>query len=561
MKRRYIAVVSILAVLLSSCASLPQRGAVVTVTDDQTLTTGVSLNAKGPALNATADEIVQGFLQAAAVGVSDDFEVARQFLTRETAARWVPSGAVSIYPDAAGVQYSQTPTGAVKVTAEAQGSVDKAGRYSAASSGTSINREFSLIRNEDGQWRIAELDDSILMSQTIFSSLYVKAPLYFLASSQEAFVPDQRWYPHAKALSMMADALLSGSSGWLSQAAHSVYTAQDPQEEVSVSLEGFTAIVDLPSDVMRLEEASICRLAQQFTKTFTSSGIVHDVQLSAQGALLEPRCAAPIQDYPYPLSDMIALEGTSFVNIRAGEENVLAELAEADVDKFAFLGVDYSSPTESIVGLSRERSALSRLSIASGEINVLADGGNLAAPSVDSFGWVWSVDNAHSDSLLAINIRTGEKVLMPAPDIAHGRALKVSVSREGARLVVVASEHETSQMIAYGIERSDDGDPISVGDPLWLGRNFTEIRDVAWLGDLDLAVIGVTEKDAIGGLFTLEVGGLTEQMAGASDAQAVTAGWGEESLAVLYADGDVQGYSGSAWEDIAHGVSAVAFPG
>ena len=97
MKRRYIAWLIALALLLSACSTLPRSGDVHAVKPSAPADREIVLNAQPPSEDATAEEIVQGFLLASAAGLDDDFAVARQFLTKGAAEKWAPESGASIY--------------------------------------------------------------------------------------------------------------------------------------------------------------------------------------------------------------------------------------------------------------------------------------------------------------------------------------------------------------------------------------------------------------------------------------------------------------------------------
>lgn len=559
--RIFIAITIAIITLLGACAGLPQRGAVTVVPKTDTPSGGVALDAKGPSEGATPEELIQGFLRAASAGTSDDYRVAREYLTPEAAARWKPAKSVSIFSDSDSIEYSKTSTGAVVASVPALASLDAKGRYIAATQGSTISRHFSLMINADGEWRIGELDDSVLISQTLFASLYVRAPLYFLNASSSSFVPEVRWYPRSRALAMMSKALISAPSEWLSKVAHSAFTSVDGKADLSVSVEAGVAQVDLPVGAASLKEQDLGFLQAQFTKTLVGSGLVQDVRLLAGGAKLEIPSVPDVQAYPYTTVPALAIQNGNLVSIREGQSVVLQPAAAFDAADFSSLAVDYSVPARWVVGENSERTALTQLATSDGQLNTLLEGTKLARPSIDQAGWLWTADADSPGALLAVNLQSGQLLRFNVPDLADRTIDRIAVSRENSRIVVAASDNSTSRMAVYGIERGDSGVPLAVGEPMRFGQSFANVRDIAWVSELRILVLGSVGRNGTQGLFALDIGGLRESVTGVPGIVALTAGRSVDSLLVMDSDGAVKDYSGSTWSDVTTGVTAIAFPG
>ncbi|MCI5825444.1 MAG: LpqB family beta-propeller domain-containing protein, partial [Arcanobacterium sp.] len=455
MLARWVAALCAICVMLSACSGLPRRGGVTVVERSTTPSGGVVLDAKGPTVGSTPEELIQGFLRASSAGVSDDFRVARQFLTPEAAARWNPSNGVSIFSDSESVEFSQTPNGAVLASVPALGSVDNSGNYIAATPGSTISHEFSLMVNENGEWRIAALDDAVMMTQTVFSSVYVRSPLYFLNSTNSALIPDVRWFPRSRALSLMSTSLVTGPAAWLTTTAHTAYVSDANKAEMSVTVEDSTALVELPAGVAGLSPANLALLEAQFTKTLVGSGLVQRVELTAQGAYVSSGQNLDLPTYPYTTSPLITIVQGNVVSIQGGKGIALRLDNEYTPSDFANIAVAPAQPASRMVGRSADGLRLSMLPLSKGKETLLyasakkpATGAALAAPSIDSSGWVWSADAAMPGVLLAINLSTGEQVRLSAPDLASGSVLQIAVSREGSRVVVLLSGNNTSQLAA-----------------------------------------------------------------------------------------------------------------
>lgn len=550
-----------LLLVLTACTGLPHRGAVTVVEHTQAPDGGVILDAAGPAKGANPNELLQGFLRACAAGVADDFRVARQYLTPEAAARWNPATKVSIYPDSSAVEYSQRADGALLVSVPAVGSVNERGVYTAASQDAVLSHEFSLMRNREGQWRIAALEDTVMLAQAVFTSLYVRAPLYFYNGAHSVFVPDLRWYPRARALTMMSNDLLTEPSPWLAPAAHPIFLPKERQAAVSVTMSDTTAVVELPAGAAGLSNQQRMWLQEQFEKTLIGSGLAHGVELRVQGATISIEQKLDTQSYPYVTAPLVAVQNDALVSIQEGKVNTLLEAGSFPAADYAQIAVDYAAPAQWVVGVSKAGTALSRLAPAQNESTVLLRGTQLAQPSIDRYGWAWTISAANAGKIVAVNVQTGDVVTLAAPDLAGVRATKVAVSREGERIVIGGSSGASGDVWAYGIERTESGAPLAVGEGFDCGQGFTNVHDLAWLSETKILVLGQNVADNADSLYTLDLGGQREPVRGVTQVQSVTAGRGTDSIMAVDKTGGLHGYSGLSWADLAAGVQTAAYPG
>src|SRR5699024_6698086 len=84
--------------LVVGCASLPQSGQTGESDQQANVDQNVAytFNPAGPAQDATATSVINGFILAA-TGIQGDFSTAREFLTDEAAETWDPTAKTTIY--------------------------------------------------------------------------------------------------------------------------------------------------------------------------------------------------------------------------------------------------------------------------------------------------------------------------------------------------------------------------------------------------------------------------------------------------------------------------------
>src|SRR5688572_14653601 len=180
--RRLRAVVAAAAVgaALSGCAGIPTSGSVHKGRDLQLerQDAAVQFIAEEPVPNASAVQVVQGFLRASA-DFRGDHEVARMYLTSRAAQRWRPAAETVVHDGGAppAVRAGTDGTVAAQVTEVAR--IDAEGTYRRTAGSPDLTRTYRMER-EDGEWRIAGLDDGLVLSQLDVDQTFRQVSLYFL---------------------------------------------------------------------------------------------------------------------------------------------------------------------------------------------------------------------------------------------------------------------------------------------------------------------------------------------------------------------------------------------
>lgn len=561
MRSRLVTLLAILGLLLSACAGLPQSGPPNAVERPQQEDGGIVLDPKGPTPGASPKDIVRGFLLASSAGQTDDFSVARQFLVPEAAATWNPTTQVRIYPTSQTESISQTRSGAIRISAAALASIDENGRYTTAASDAVISSEFSLIRVAGGEWRIAVLDDGVIMPDSLFQSLYAESTLYFLTSDQSAFVPDVRWYPRNRAVTLMSQGIVAGPPSWLAGAVHTQLPAGTTLENPVVDVADGLATVDLSAEVTSLSESDIALLYAQFERTLTGNSSVRGVVLTSGGAELPPPNRVEIPSYPYSTYSLSMLDDGRPA-VLAGdtvELNVAgAAIQSLDLETIA---VGYTEPARQAIALPADRDTLYRVAYEDGSVTTLHTGDNLVDPTVDQYSWAWTSDRYNSRGFVAVNEETGEDVAITAQWLSGMEVLNVAVSREGARMVVVTSRDGAASLLVTAIERDGSGRPVAVGDPLRFGHRLSEIRDVSWISDSHVILIGKTATGSDFGLYDVTIGSSMQSVNSVENMVTVTSGRGMESVVLETEDGTLFGYDAGGWRILTANVTSPAYPG
>lgn len=187
------AVLAILAMLQAGCAGLPSSSAPRAVNTIDRQPTNVTVPT--PEAGRAPQLLLHDFLSASA-DPAGRHDTARQYLTKEAAARWDDSVSTSIVDSVAVLQDSQANdrTGesmsAFLLRANRVGQLLPQGVYQPDDGPLEVKIVF---RKFGGEWRIDQLPPGAIMDQESFKKSYHPHPVYFLNPAGTALVPDQRW--------------------------------------------------------------------------------------------------------------------------------------------------------------------------------------------------------------------------------------------------------------------------------------------------------------------------------------------------------------------------------
>ncbi|MDP9801360.1 hypothetical protein J2S49_001436 [Arcanobacterium wilhelmae] len=557
MRRAYALVVA-LVLALTGCAALPTSGPVYVTAKPVASDGKVAFRAQSPAQNATPEEIVQGFMAAAAVGFSDYFAVAREFLSDSAVTRWDPRAQVRIYPDAESQSFSRAKTGAVRFTASAQASVDAAGEYQTSATDATIVSEFSLVRNSANQWRIAALDNGVIMPDSLFSTIFRNVSVYFVTPGADALVPVSYYFPEDRAPTAAITALLAGPPSWLTGAVRSAVPKGTSLATPQVDIVDQVANVNLTSEAAGLHDLELARMVAQFKATLKGVGGINSVNVSSGGALLETTASADIPIYPYGQYPLIGLANGEIHESGSGQAGSVALALPAGLTLTA-LAQSYEQGGP-VIGLAERSRAIYSISDAGMARELVRGSGALLPPSTDRFGYVWSGAAKSDGKVFAVPERGGRVLSFQVPVFAGTNLRAIRVSRDGARMMAVADANGVSNVYMLGVVRDADGVPSGFADIAQMGVRLTSITDVAWIDEQTVVVIGTEPGATDAALYTVPIFGPMKRLPGTFVPKSLTAGRGVDSL-IVESGGDLLEFDSGAWRKVTPVLSQPAYPG
>lgn len=620
-RARTTAVAAFAAAALAGCVSLPTSGPVsqggAGVVDDQD---PIYLIIDGPVAGASPEQIVRGFVTAQAAGAVDRFETARTFLTPAAVDGWDPRTGITVYagdlafdaphevpdpgapgtdPDAptstdpddgasadggsaeAGVPGTGTPpegtpepeptptldvatatqlalTGHARVAA----SVDGAGRLTEADPEAVQDVQVELERTADGEWRISEVPDGLLVSQPNFRAAYEATAVYFATTDLAYLVPEVRWFPRENHASYAISSLLAGPSPLLRDV---VVTGAPAGTTLSVegvrTGEAGRVDVDLSQQVLAADERQRSLLAAQIDATLRTLGVA-GVNLMVGGVPLTGASPLTLERDPSPGGSPVALRTADSAVVRLEGRELVPVEGVAPLEGVDVTGLAVSADGATLVARDGHRRIL-RLTPDGAPPTTLVEGKRLVVPSVDRTGRVWTADRTHGASLMVLTPGAEEPVLLDAPWLEDTEVVALRVARDGARVAVVVGAPESSRVFVAGVVRAEDGTPTGLTTPVSGGASLTTVTDVDWVDESTLVVLGAPPGGTHLSAYVVPIGGTSEAMSTVDDVVGLTSGRGRRAVYVETSAGDVfgRGATGTNWTPVVSGVRRLTYPG
>ncbi|MBJ8347295.1 MtrAB system accessory lipoprotein LpqB [Antrihabitans sp. YC2-6] len=183
-----VASLAALAVLLTACASLPDSS-----TPEAIGTIGqapVESTAAPPQPGQEPDLLLRNFFEASTVP-TNRHATARQYLTEDRARSWDDAASTVIVEKVDLLIDSRTEdTASYTVRATRVGQLASGSMYEPQEGAYEAKVRFEKV---NGEWRIAEIPDGVMLDRPQFVKAYKNVALYFLDPTGNKVVPDLRW--------------------------------------------------------------------------------------------------------------------------------------------------------------------------------------------------------------------------------------------------------------------------------------------------------------------------------------------------------------------------------
>lgn len=488
----------------TACVQLPDEGGVEVgpVPEESSLDTGFPYAPRPPQRGESSTEIVRHFFDAMTANPIQT-SVARQFLTASAAETWNPDQRMITYSTVS------RPDGVGDVAVSLTGAnwLDARGVWRGELPASQSRLSFPM-EVEDGEWRISELPNAMIVSQDWFDERYRQASLYFFDPTAEILVPEPVFLPRGNQLATaLIRGLLLGPPGPLGAGTPSFFPrgAQLDDLSVPVSADGL-ADVSLTGDIASMSPESLDLMTAQIAWTLRQDPRVRRVRVSIGdapvalaggstefsvevGAPFDPAGAYARRD-PYGLRDGRLV---SFVD---GEETPVS--GPFGVRAFPVRDISVDLPGEQVAAVTREGGRL-LLGPAEGEpgqdVRTVMTGSDLLHPAWDVNGNMWVLDRTPDGAEISV-FTEGRRQVVEVPGITGRDVVDFLVSRDGSRFIAVLDGPGSDSVAVSRIQRPRGrlvltrATTIEHGD----GRELT-IRDLAWSSPTEVMLVIALERE------------------------------------------------------------------
>ena len=529
---------------LAGCAGIPSSGTVTVGDDIAARDAGVEFFPLGPAKGASQEEVLRGFI-AAASSSTDDYGVARQFLTHGLSGKWNPRAGAVVRTSTERVAASDAHTMTYSISAAAE--INAAGTFRQLDSPSPLTLSFGFVQ-EKGQWRISSVADGIVLSDVVFQSTFDSHAIYFLDPSGTRLVPDLRWFPGSSASVRIVDALLDGPPKWLQGATRSAFPSGTRLSRPTVDVQNGIADVDLTTEALSASSAERQLMQAQLTASFARVSNVREVGISVGGTPVPTGGPTASTPTPNPRVDSRAI---------AGVKDSFGYLAGDTVTSIPVLGPNTVATDPVAATVSDDLSAA--VTLGAGGVWVARSSSvaplliderpGLVRPSLDTFRWVWSASADVPGSVRVIDF-SGSEHDLPTGFSADSRIVSIAVSRDGARIVVQLQTPAGPRLVVRGITRDATANqrPRALSDAILdTTASSGTALDAAWVDDLSIATLVADGKDS--DITLQEIGGRRTPLGTVAGATSISCGNGELGLRLLGLGGTVVVRGVSGWTD------------
>ena len=550
-RRAGVAVVVVLALLLTACSGIPRDGAVEAgqPVPPDAVPAPVFLPSS-PQADAGIEEILGGFIEAASSPESN-YAIAREFLTPTFSDGWNPEAGVTV-DDGTGrssvIVDEQTMQFSVNPIAE----VDARGQYREVDSLGAVPLAYSFTQ-VDGQWRISAAPDGTVIDVTTFNDVFSSQALYFFDPGFDWLVPDLRWFARgASAPTKVVRAVLAGPAPWLGGAVTTAFPDGTALNADAVRVDGRVAQVDLNSSALGADQITLQRMKAQLTASLpVGMGVEITINQNSQ----------QISDLGDDAPDANPRVDARALVLRDGEFGLLAA---GGATLTAIPGISDAvvrlGPTAVTVSAGQNLAAVLNAdgvyAVSAGEVPQQLDSrAGLLAPSVDNSGFIWTVA-ADAPGQITVYNRSGDSVPLesPWPEAVSISALKVS--RDGTRLIALLRTETDTRFVTAAIERAESV-PTALGATLLLRSDAGTPLDATWIDELTVASLSVLPSGEER-IVTQRIGGESSVLNSPDGSVVIVGSNSVRDLRALTADGALTVQRGVGWQERLDGVDVLA---
>lgn len=560
MMRKYLtraaafALAATLAFTVTACQqTIPSEGGVnVGLTDLNATDQSVIFTPSGPTEGATPEAIIRGFTSAAS-SATDDYAIARSFLTKSFARTWNAKSRVVIDEKAR----TASPVGdsIFQLTVAPTATLNEIGELTPSAPASNETFEYRLER-VDGEWRISGAPDGILLDRATFSLVFNQHTLYFVEPKKQTLVPDARWFRvGSTTVTDVVTELLNGPS---EQLAGGVVTTAFPEGTAlaadSVPVVDGVASIDLNPEAASVDASTLRLMKQQIGASLqtvtgvTEAALTVEQTLFAETEIIRGEAINTPQVNPKPVIQLGAelgeLNGVTLISLGVWVRAVVA----ADPTDITIRSTNDAAVILTASGVSwvNNDSVVTQLDARP----------DLASPTLDRADFVYSSPATAPQQIQISQVGSPPTQLSsPWSDADEVKALRIS--RDGTRLAALVKRNNDWSVRVAGVIRDENSKPVG----------FTADKTVAWVSgnavDIDwmnAAQIALAAQPATGNVRITGVGlGQFETEGGTSPNIATISGANTRAeMRAISTDGIIRAPQGATWKQVVKNITLLA---
>ncbi|MCU1447094.1 LpqB family beta-propeller domain-containing protein [Cryobacterium sp.] len=546
-----LAAAAALALVLGGCSSIPRSGAVQAGQDAVTGENPAPIFLPfGPRANATMEEILTGFIDAA-TSPDNNYEIAREFLTPEFSESWKSDSGVTVY-DGSERNFvtvdDTTMTFEVMPVAEVNGN----GEYHEEGASASLPLRYSFTQVNE-QWRISAAPNGTVLDQSTFKDVFSAQSLFFFDPDYRYLVPDVRWFPRgASTPTKIVNGVLSGPSEWLAGAVTSAFPEGTALTADAVTVVARDAKVDLNSAALNADTITLQRMRSQLENSLPS-GLTVSITINQNSQDIDELGASEPQVNP-------RVDARALV-VRDGEFGFLAATGKT-ITPLAGLSESIVALTPSAVALSPSQTAAAALTVAGvygirvgDDPRLLDPRQNLIEPSTDGSGFVWSVPADRPNELFVYSAQ-GAASALPTPWGDASSIAALQVSRDGTRVIALLQAAGETRLVVAAVLR-ENGVPVGLGDAVQLAADSGNPVDATWIDQSTVAYVAA-QPNGEDRIVAHEIGGTSTTLESSTGITSITGSNLLRDLRALNAGGSLLVQRGVGWQERIGEVTLVA---
>jgi hypothetical protein len=493
-----------LALLVSGCVGMPDEGPIheSDASADSAEVQAPSIDAVPPRPQAPPADIVDGFLEAMSAWPIQ-IDVARQFLSEEAAAAWKPDRATITFADA----LSEVTGSVATIELSEAERLDATGAWEGELPEDEQDLRLDLT-TEDGEYRITNPLDALVVRDTWFAQRYVQVSLYFFDRTGRILVPEPVFVPRGEQLaSNLTNRLLDPGEN-LQGISRTYLPTVDAGLSVPVSDQG-VAEVNLGGSATTPAPEDLSRMLAQLGWTLSQVPSIRAIRVTIGGEEVR----LPGSDGEYGVNEWQQydpagsganplLYGLRNGQLVYGEPDTLAPAAGPlgeEVDH-GLRSVSVNLEASEAAGVSTDGTTLMRAPISDdpeARLRTITRGTDLLRPTWDFTSRLWVVDNTSAGARISYR-ENGRFRELRVPDVSGRTVRSFLVSPDATRYVAVVSGAGGDQLRAGRILFDGQGG-VDLARPSRRiqveGVDRARITDIAWNSPTSVIVLRPVSQD------------------------------------------------------------------